>query len=115
MRTPEHNRESERLEKNPDIGTCVLPTRSDFGEDRCGEARERSHAFATQIEDDDLVGAAVQPRGGHVKRLLRADLPETPEMMAVDPHRALVPAAQIEERVADLRHRELAVIERRSR
>ena len=52
------------------------------------------------IEDDDLVGAGFEPGAGDVEGLLRADVPEAAEVVAVDPDCALAEGGDVEEGVA---------------
>src|SRR5687768_17238367 len=76
-------------------------------------SRDRLPAARFEVEDDDLVPPRLQPATGAVQRLLRADVPKAAEVVAVHPHDALAPRAEVEERVADLPQLECAAVERR--
>ena len=53
-----------------------------------------------EVEDDDLVFAGAEPWAGDVEGLLRADVPEAADRVAVDPESSLGEVADVEEGVA---------------
>ena len=77
---------------------------------RFGLAPDDSLAGSHHVEHDDLVLALLQPAARHVECLLRTDAPDAAHGVAVDPHLALAPRLEIEERVAHLREVEVAAI-----
>ena len=52
-----------------------------------------------QIEDHDFIPAGLQPGTGQIHGLLRTDIPETPEVVAIDPYEPFTPGSQVEESV----------------
>src|SRR5208282_3760748 len=62
-------------------------------EDRRGKAGHHMPAGAIQLKNDNLVPSFFQPRAGAIKRLLRADVPKSSEVVAVDPNHAFAPRA----------------------
>src|SRR5579864_1448750 len=73
-----------------------------------------TRSVRVQREYNHLIRSLLQKRRWHIERLLRSDIPEPPERMAVNPDRALAPSAQIEERVACSLQLEVALVKRRS-
>ena len=65
-----------------------------------GQAGDAAVAGGLEVEHNDFVLALLHPRPGHVERVLRADGPILADAAAVHPHRALAPAARVEEEVA---------------
>src|SRR3974390_3364355 len=55
-----------------------------------------------QVEDHDFIQAGFQPGTRQIHGLLRADIPETSQVMAVHPNETFAPSAQVEEGVASL-------------
>jgi len=77
--------------------------RMEFVEDGFGEAAESeaSAGFGGEhIEDDDFVFADAKEGRGEIESLLRADVPDAAERVAVDPDDAFREGARVEERVA---------------
>src|ERR1035438_9534862 len=77
-------------------------------------AVESFHGFTRlgqEVEDDNLVDSSAQPNSWDVKGILRADAPESPEVMAVDPDGAFAEAVCVEESVARSGEREVAAEE----
>ena len=56
--------------------------------------------LGSEVEDDDLVAAFVEPGAGDVEGLLRAGVPEAADDVAVDPEGAFAEVADVEEGVA---------------
>ena len=53
-----------------------------------------------EVEDDDFVGAFAEPGAGDEEGLLRADVPEAADGVAVDPEGSFAEVADVEEGVA---------------
>ena len=66
---------------------------------------------ACEVEDDDFVGALVEPGGGDVEGLLGADVPDAAQGVAVDPDEAFGERAGVQEGIGDLFDRERGAIE----
>jgi hypothetical protein len=70
-------------------------------EDGGGETLYAGNAGGgSEVEDDDFVGAFIQPGTGDVEGLLGADVPEAADGVAVDPEGAFAEGADVEEGVA---------------
>jgi len=76
----------------------------------CIDTSRRTSAL--QFENDDLIFAFVQPVARHEQRTQSAPVPETPDVVAVDPNDTHTPMAHVQESAADILQRERSSIER---
>ncbi len=53
-----------------------------------------------EVEDDDFVSALTEPRAGDEESLLRTDLPEAADRVAIDPQGSFSKVPDVEECVA---------------
>src|SRR5579872_1376948 len=74
----------------------------------------KTHALSSKCEDDNLVPSLLEVRSGHIERLLRTDIPEAAERMAVDPDRTFAPSACVQEGITERLQIEVTLIEGRS-
>jgi hypothetical protein len=74
------------------------------------ETDELVLARTLDVEDEDLVLTLLEPATGHVESLLRTDLPEAAEAVAVDIDEALAPGGEVEEGVGLLVYGEGALV-----
>src|SRR5258708_1829525 len=66
-------------------------------EDGVVEALDGFVCGGKHVKDDDFVCAGPEPGAGEVERLLRANVPEAAEVVAVDPDDAFAEMAEVEE------------------
>src|SRR4029077_10240909 len=78
---------------------------------RVVESGQLRGACSFYVEYYDLVVAVFEPHARHIESLLRTDVPEAPDGVTVDPHRAFAKGANVEKGVSCLGEIELSLIE----
>src|ERR1035441_4501322 len=79
-----------------------------------GEAFNTPRWRSIELEHNHLVRALLQPRPRQIQRVLRPNVPEPAQRVAIDPELPLAELAGVQKRVARLLHLERPTIEARS-